>query len=61
MVLGSRAYLVTSTDGAVLIGESSDRGGQMHQRFLLVPLDGGAPIELPAPAIRQVGPPAAKG
>ena len=61
MVLGSRAYMVTSPDGAVLIGESSDRGGQMRQRFLLVPLDGGAPIELPAPAFRQVGPPAAKG
>ena len=61
MVLGSRAYVVTSTAGAVLIGESSDRGGQMRERFLLVPLDGGAPIELPAPAIRQVGPPAAKG
>ena len=61
MVLGSRAYVVTSTDGAVLIGESSDQGSQMRQRFLLVPLDGGAPIELPAPAIRQVGPPAAKG
>jgi hypothetical protein len=61
LVLGRRAYLVAATDGAVLIVESSDGGGQMRQRFLMVPLDGGAPIDLPAPAIRQIGPPAAKG
>jgi hypothetical protein len=61
LVLGVRSNLVGWTDGAVLVMEGWDAVDGMHQRYLLVPLDGGAPLELPPPAIRQIAPPGAKG
>ena len=61
LVLGVRSNLIGWTEGAVLVMEGWDAAGGMHQRYLLVPLDGGAPLELPPPPVRQIGPPAAKG
>jgi hypothetical protein len=59
--LGAHRYFMGDTDEAVLVVESSDEGGRVRERLSLVPLAGGAPIDLPVPAIRQIGPPAANG
>jgi hypothetical protein len=61
MVLGARTQLVPAVDGAVIVVESTEERGVMRERYLLVPLGGGPVVPLPAPAIRPVGPPAAKG
>lgn len=51
---------------AVLLLVNDERPGpagatEVTERHLLVPLDGGAPIELPGPSYRPVGQPGAKG
>jgi hypothetical protein len=61
LVLGVRSNLIGAIEGAVLVVEGWDAGGAMHERYLLVPVDGGAPLELPPPPVRQLDPPAAKG
>ena len=61
LTLGMHYASIAPTDEAVLIVESSDANGTVQERLLLVPLDGGGPVELPMPPIRQIGPVGVQG
>ena len=61
MNLGTHYASISPTDGAALVVESTDQGGRVRDRLLLVPLDGGAPVELPMPPIRPIGPQGVQG
>jgi hypothetical protein len=61
MTLGTHYASFSPLNGAVLVVESSDEGGRVRERLLLVPLDGGAPVELPMPPIRPIGPRGVQG
>jgi hypothetical protein len=61
LALGVRSNQVARMDGAVLVIEGWEAADGMHERYLLVPFDGGAPLELPPPAIRQIAPAGPKG
>jgi len=61
LALAARSYPIAVPDGAVLIVHSTDVAGTIRERYVLVPVGGGATIEFSPPAVRPIGPPGAKG